>query len=200
MLTTVALVSILPTINAQEADTYCDIIVSPNPVGVGQTAFVVFWTTVYPPTARGSGGDRWTFTVEITQPDGSTETKGPITSDPVGGGYIVFIPDQVGTYSFQATFPGKTLEASENPFPAGLPYVGTYFKPSTSKKLELTVQQDPITEWPVWISRQTTGNALYHQNLKNGLQYQEAGLWQHPIIECQIESTIHILRLLQPLI
>jgi len=141
-------VALMPVVNAQEADTYTMISVSPNPVGIGQTTFVVFWLTTYPPTAAGAGGDRWTFTIDVTKPDGSTETRGPITSDPVGGRYIIYTPDQQGTYTFQAHFPGKTLEAGENPHPAGLPFVGTYFKPSTSNVISLTVQKEKIEEWP----------------------------------------------------
>jgi len=68
-----------------------------NPVGAGQPTGITFWLNAVPPTAFGAYGDRWTFTIEITKPDGSKDNIGPITSDPVvedihiqayTGGYI----------------------------------------------------------------------------------------------------------------
>jgi hypothetical protein len=116
LLTVTALTLSTPNARAAEVETYMKIAVSPNPAGVGQTVYVLFWLTVYPPTAAGPGGDRWRdLTVTVTKPDGTTETKGPFTSDPVGGRYLIYTPDQVGTYTFQAHFPGQTLQAGENP-------------------------------------------------------------------------------------
>ena len=88
---------------------FCYIMVSPGTVGVGQQALVVFWVNTYPPTASGATGDRWKFFIDITKPDGSKETVGPITSDPIGGGYYAFTPDKVGQYSFVARFPAQVL-------------------------------------------------------------------------------------------
>jgi hypothetical protein len=39
--------------------TYAFISVEPDPVGVGQTAYVNFWIDKVPPTAEGSWGSRW---------------------------------------------------------------------------------------------------------------------------------------------
>ena len=41
-----------------------------------------------PPTADGGYGDRWSFTVNVVEPDGTDGTFGPITSDPVGRSVI----------------------------------------------------------------------------------------------------------------
>ena len=120
--------------------------VSPNPVGVGQTVFIIFMLHMPPPTAGGAYGDRWTFNVEVTKPDGSKQTMGPYTSDPVGGGYTIYTPDVVGTYYFKVSFPGKTLN-NDNPDPLNPStsvYLGDYFEPSTSKEFPLSVQQEPI--------------------------------------------------------
>lgn len=148
LLLTLAMAAIGIGINstkAAEVETYMFITVAPNPVGKGQTVFVMFWLNVYPPTAAGAGGDRWRgITVTIWKPDNTTEIKGPFTSDPVGGAYFAYTPDQVGTYYFQAHFPGQVLEAGPNPYPPGLIWVGTYFKPSTSKKVALVVQEEPV--------------------------------------------------------
>ena len=124
---------------------YCS--VAPNPTGVGQEVLIMAWLHVVPPTAEGAYGDRWKgYKITITRPDNTTETKGPITSDPVGSSWAFYTPTQVGEYKFQMTFPGQTL-AGENRRPGstqGAEYIGDYFEPSTSNVATLTVQQDPI--------------------------------------------------------
>ena len=83
---------------------YCYCIVTPNVIGVGQTDFIAFWSNFVPPTAVGETGDRWTFMVTITAPDGTNTTLGPITSDPVGTGNTAFYArpcKQVTTLSLQ---------------------------------------------------------------------------------------------------
>jgi len=121
--------------------------VNPDPVGVGQDIFVLFWLHIPTPTAQGAYGDRFEgFTVEITKPDGSKETRGPFTSDPISSAYFLYSPDQVGTYYFQASFPGQTL-AGDNPHPtapSGQESIGDYYEPSSSNLEPLTVQQEPV--------------------------------------------------------
>jgi hypothetical protein len=61
-----------------------------NPIGVGQQVVIVFWPNALPPTASGAYGDRWTWNVEVTKPDGTKETLGhgrPIQLE-VGGLHI----------------------------------------------------------------------------------------------------------------
>ena len=66
----------------------------------------MFWIDKLPPTASGAYGDRWhNLKVEVTKPDGSEQTLGTFTSDAVGGGYTLYTPDQVGTYTFQFSSP-----------------------------------------------------------------------------------------------
>jgi len=133
--------------------TWCYVAASPNPIGVKQQVCIVFWINSYPPTAEGAYGDRWTFDIEITKPDGSTETFKNIKSDPVGGGYILYTPQQVGTYTIVAKFlghtitglplyPGKTLKTIN-----GAAYVNDTFLPSTSEPYKLIVQEQPIEGW-----------------------------------------------------
>ena len=82
----------LPTINAMDVPTYAFLAVSPNPIGVGQEAIVMFWLSLVPPTAAGSAGDRWeNMIVEVTQPDGTKETLGPFKSDPVGSAWTSYV-------------------------------------------------------------------------------------------------------------
>src|SRR5512143_3420594 len=100
-----ALATALPTTKAHTPawtiPTYSYITVDPDPVGLGQNVFVVFWVNRPPPTATGITGDRWrNLSVEVTKPDGSKETLGPFNSDPIGGSYTIYKPTQLGTYTF----------------------------------------------------------------------------------------------------
>jgi len=126
---------------------------SPNPIGVGQTMFVVWWLDQPPPTAHGAYGDRYEFTVEVTKPDGTKQTMGPYTSDPVGGGWMAYTPESIGTYSFQVSFPGQwiTITGDEWYIPSGARELDVgeyYYKPSISAPVEIAVQQDPISSVP----------------------------------------------------
>jgi hypothetical protein len=199
MLTIVATLISLPTVNAHDPPwqipTYAFLVVAPNPIGVNQQVEVVFWRDIPPPTAGGGYGDRWTFYVNITKPDGNTERQGPFTSDDVGGSYMLYTPDQVGTYDFQAIFPGQTL-ANDNPDPTVTrpsAFVGDYYEPSTSNKVELTVQQEPIPVTPdiplptdYWTRpisdenrewSQISGNWLMAKYDKDAVAYEYSGNW-----------------------
>ena len=154
MLTFSAILTALPMVGAHDPPwgipTYAYLTVSPNPIGAGQTVFVVFWLDKIPPTAAGAGGDRWRdLTVEVTTPSGAKVTLGPYDSDPVGGGWVTYTPNEVGTYTFVFNFPGQvaTLEG-----PTGVPgnpsdYIGDNYLPS-SAEATLTVQEDPIPYSP----------------------------------------------------
>jgi outer membrane protein assembly factor BamB len=121
----------------------------PNPVGIGQEAFVNFWIDKAPPTAATIYGDRWqNFTVTVTKPDGTTQSLGTFVSDDTGGAHTTFTPNALGNYTFQMTFPGQTL-AGVNPPPGGYSstisgLIGDYYSGSTSKSVILVVQQEPI--------------------------------------------------------
>jgi len=146
----------LPVANAHTPavtiPTYAYLSVMPNPVGIGQTAYIGIWLDKVPPTAYQEYGDRWhNFVVTVTKPDGKTETLGPFTSDAAGGAATTYTPAQLGNYTFVFNFPGETL-AGANPSPlVGTQYpiyVGDYFAPSKSPQVSLTVQQEPITRSP----------------------------------------------------
>jgi len=142
----------LPTVSAHDppwqVPTWAYLSVAPNPVGAHQTVFVNFWIDKVPPTANSAYGDRWqNYTVQITKPDGSTETLGPFTSDSAGGAWTTYVPDMVGTYTFVFTFPGQTIMGA-NPHPifgtSSPESIGDYYLPSTSSEVTLTVQEEPI--------------------------------------------------------
>lgn len=78
---TAAFVAILPIGNAHypgwTVPTWTYISATNNPIGVNQPTTLIYWSDKYPPTAVGAYGDRWTFYVDITKPDGSKETRDP---------------------------------------------------------------------------------------------------------------------------
>ncbi|MCW4017542.1 MAG: hypothetical protein NWF00_02480 [Candidatus Bathyarchaeota archaeon] len=145
----------LPVTNAHQPSwsisTWCYIAAQNNPIGVNQEVLIIFWLNSPPPTAQGAYGDRWKFTIDVTQPDGSKETLGPFTSDPVGGAYALYTPTQVGTYTIVAQFPDTVITGLPlNPNPAGgqsLTNVNDTYLSSTSDPIDLVVQQEPIHGW-----------------------------------------------------
>jgi hypothetical protein len=126
--------------------TYAFIAANPNPIGVNQPLQVSMWLADPPPTAAGAGGDRWQgFTVTITKPDGTTETKGPFNSDAVGGAYLTYYPSMTGVYTFQMHYPGGQTMVGFSFFTG--PFDNTYLA-SDSKVYSVTVQQAPIQNPP----------------------------------------------------
>jgi hypothetical protein len=169
------LIPCLPIVNAQQKEipTYAFVSVAPNPVGVGQTATVLMWIDKVPPllTIEGSWVSEWSgYKLTITKPDGGIETHGPLTSDPAAFAYIQFSPDQIGTYTFEFSFSGEQLSGAH----MGMP-LDNYYLPSTSSKVELVVQQEPITSLP-----QTPLPTNYWSrpiNAQNHEWYQISGNW-----------------------
>ncbi len=126
--------------------TYAFIAANPNPIGVNQPLQVSMWLADPPPTAAGAGGDRWIgFTVTITKPDGSTETKGPYTSDAVGGAYFTYYPTMTGTYTLKMHYPGGQTMTGFSFFTGA--FDNTYLA-SDSNVYSVTVQQEPISNPP----------------------------------------------------
>ena len=136
----------LQTVKALDLPTYAFLTATPNPIGVGQTAYISWWLTPQPLLDPNT---MWVIpfegiTVTITKPDGTNQIMGPYKSDPVGGNWFSYVPDTVGTYKLQAHFPGQNM--------TGIVLFGLsgshYYKPCTSSTLELTVQQEPIKAMP----------------------------------------------------
>ena len=161
LLTFSGLLAIVPVASAHTPpwtiSTYAYISAEPNPVGVGQTAYVNFWIDKVPPASVGNYGVHWhNMTITMTKPDGNTQIMGPFESDAVGGAWAQFTPDQVGTYKFVGNFPGQ-VAVLENPYPYAVPfltqltyaYLNDTFLPSTSREVTVTVQQEQIiTAYP----------------------------------------------------
>ncbi len=147
--------AITPSTNAHDpaidVPTYAYLVISPDPVGIGQAATVVMWIDKAPPSATGISGDRWQgYTITVTKPNGDTQKIGPLTSDPTSSAYIQFTPDQLGKYTFDFAFPGQTasLYNPDNGLAgANSIWVGDYFLPCNTTAT-LTVQETPISLLP----------------------------------------------------
>jgi hypothetical protein len=154
----------LPTINAQlpvtNLVTYS--YVSPTPVSsVGQAMSIVYFLDRLPMPAdddpiSGTGGRREGYDgikLTITKPDGTNETFTMGRTDPVGAGYYMYTPTEVGVYSVTMAFPGNWKNRT-----APIPYGGTsfrsmpagayYHKPSTSMPANFTVKSEFVSQWP----------------------------------------------------
>ncbi len=111
---------------------YAVIMVEPDPVGVGQTMLMVLGISEpLPQAALGWEG----LTVTVTKPDNTTTTLGPYRTDSTGTTFASYVPTEVGTYQFQTSFPGMWLNTTS---------FNRYYQPSVSKKISITVQQDPV--------------------------------------------------------
>jgi hypothetical protein len=84
--------------------------ISPVTVGVNQQLIIVIWSNQLPVGTSGTYGYRYKFYADITKPDGTKQTLGPITSDPVGSSWTLFYPDKLGTYSIQARLPPQSWD------------------------------------------------------------------------------------------
>jgi hypothetical protein len=124
--------------------TFC--VVSPNPIGVDQPVSVIFWLGTAPPqNSNQSVYTGWEVTIKITTPDGNTETKGPYTTDSVGGGYLIYTPTMTGEYKFKAVFTGQEVNINSASFYMGLKNGLYYFEPSESREITLMVQANSMT-------------------------------------------------------
>lgn len=122
-----------------EWKTFAFIIVTPNPVGVNQQVIVQWRIDKTYPGGTLTGPFWQGFTVTITKPDGSVETRSGLRADSTGGSWFIYTPDQVGTYKFQLTFPGQWVNTTTPK---------RWYTPSQSRVVELTVQSEPIPPYP----------------------------------------------------
>jgi hypothetical protein len=125
--------------------------VSPSTVGVGQSVIVVTWTADMPPDVGETAGTvssptgraGWfnPATVSIIKPDGTNDTLTMPFTDPVGATWINYVPETVGTYILQGYFPGEWKNTT------GTNPTSRYYTPDYTATANLTVQQDPTTQW-----------------------------------------------------
>jgi hypothetical protein len=133
--------AIVPAASAAvvQIDTNAYVMLSPNPVGIGQQVLVSYRIDKVRTGATDLLNHFEGFSVTITKPDGTTETKSNLGVDSTSGGWFTFSPTQVGTYTFQTHFPAQWAN--------GTGY-NNFYKASDSSIVPLTVQQDPIQGIP----------------------------------------------------
>ncbi|MGE5637604.1 MAG: PQQ-binding-like beta-propeller repeat protein, partial [Chloroflexota bacterium] len=146
--------------------------VTPSPVGLNQQLLINMW--IIPAIHRQRQFIK-AFEIDITKPDGTTETMGDINSYCGDGtAWLNYVPDQVGTWRFKFNFLGMY-------FPTGYYYNGkaypsisampaedlaklgqvtygsmssptylasAYYEPASSPVIEVVVQQDMVASWP----------------------------------------------------
>jgi outer membrane protein assembly factor BamB len=139
----ISLLAIPAAANAQSTmATYAFIGAVPNPVGVGQEVLLHVGIT----RQLSLDGMHWEgLSVTIQRPDGVTETIRDLKTDSTGGTGTVYVATIAGNYTLQTHFPEQvTTGTKASP---GLP-AGTTMLASTSEKLTLVVQEEPIVYYP----------------------------------------------------
>ena len=111
--------------------TTASISVQNNPISYGQPVHISMLVTPPPPTSK----DNFTFTLTITNPDGTTQTINPLVSDTNGSSTFDYSPKMIGTYKLVLTYPGQTFN-------------NITYLPSTSPLLTLLVAQGPFPSAP----------------------------------------------------
>jgi hypothetical protein len=136
---------------AWEIPTYAYIHAVPDPVGVGQTVSVFMWLTNYYYGADAIANDlRFrNYKLTITAPNDAVTTQTfAVVVDTTSNQFTTFIPDQVGEYTLEFTYPGQTytetdyISAGFGP-PGPNPYTNDTFLPS-SASTTITVQEEQL--------------------------------------------------------
>jgi hypothetical protein len=127
---------------AWEIPTYAYLSVSPNPIGVNQQAIIVGWVNWPLPNAAQDNDIRFQgYEVTITKPDGTIQTIPMSSADTTSTSYVLYTPDQQGTYQLVFSHPGIEYIWS------GV-YQNDTFLGATSKTVSLVVQEEPIQATP----------------------------------------------------
>jgi hypothetical protein len=114
------------------------LVASPDPVGVGQTVAVVMWIDEPLPGALVENDlRRHDYTLTITKPGGTTETKHwDVVLDTTSIQYYEFTPEQTGVYTLKFNYGGQTYTGADD-------FLNDIILPA-SKTTSLTVQEEPI--------------------------------------------------------
>ena len=99
---------ISPFKTESNVQTAASINIQPNPVRIGQTVLISLAITPPPPTT----GDRFdALTLSIFRPDGTVMMRGPFFSDSNGILHTYYMPDLIGNYKIQLTYPGQYFDS-----------------------------------------------------------------------------------------
>ncbi len=128
--------------------------VSPNPIGMGQELLVNVWIT-FP---SGEGKYMVGYTVNITKPDGTSQTTQLKSYVADGTSWFTYIVDQVGEWRFQFSFAGEWFPAGywhdgqysanqTGDFATAIFNPSVYVAPAQSPVTVLTVQTNQVISW-----------------------------------------------------
>ena len=154
---------LLPSVNAHSPSwtiaSHPYLVVSPNPVGVGQTVAVVMWIDEPLPAATLTNDiRRHDYTLTITKPDGITESKHwDVVSDSTSIQYYEFTPSQIGNYTLKFDYAGQTYTWTTPSYDYSGNEIPNEFTNDTltpaSKTITLEVQAEPrpfpISDYPL---------------------------------------------------
>ena len=156
-----------PSVNAavQVIETHAYAMISPDVAGVGQTVIVSYRIEKTRQGATETTNHFEGFSVTITKPDGTVETKSNLPVDSTSGSWFAFTPTDVGTYTFTTHFPEQWANGSS--------YFGSFnnlYLASDSAAVPLTVQEDSITGIPY--------NPLPTEPWQRPINSENKGWWQ----------------------
>ena len=123
-------------------------------VGLGQPMQLVCWTKDLPPDigetngiiASPNGRAGWYgWVINVTKPNGTTESITLPYSDPVGADYISYTPDQVGTYTIISIFPDTTKNTVNS---TGQITAIRRYSAAVSVPSQFIVTAEPTPLWP----------------------------------------------------
>ncbi|MCW3998420.1 MAG: PQQ-binding-like beta-propeller repeat protein [Candidatus Bathyarchaeota archaeon] len=149
----------------QIIDTNAYAMLSPDLVGVGQTVVVSYRIDKVRQGATDLTNHFEGFSVTITKPDGTIETKQNLEVDSTSGSWFTYVPTEVGTYTFVTHFPEQWANGTF----FGQPFSNLYLA-SDSAPTELTVQADPIPGYP--------GVPLPTEPWRRPINAENKGWWQ----------------------
>jgi hypothetical protein len=125
--------------------------VRPSTVGLGQQILVNIWLLPAPHTQRALRDMK----VTITKPDASQEVLTMDSYPADGTAWFEWVVDQIGEWKFKFDFPGMYFPAGRyldgNVITAntgGAVYTSAYYKPSSTKEVTITVQNEMVSSLP----------------------------------------------------
>ena len=115
LLATAVQMTALPTDAQTYYNSYVYVAVNNAKVGVGQQIIIITWSADMPPIGPGESQAfrGWlNMAVTITDPDNENTTVTIPLSDPIGSGYVPYVPEKVGTYTVVASIPQQIRNTS----------------------------------------------------------------------------------------
>ena len=124
---------------------YVYVAVAQEVIGLGQSNLLVMWTADMPHdigelagTVPGGRAAWYDVGFYLTDPEGITQTLTIAKTDPVGGGWINYTPDKLGTYTVKAWFPETWKNGTR---------MHEVYTADESPEVTFTVQAEPVPNW-----------------------------------------------------